>query len=140
MTEGEAMVDVRVLILAERREDVHQAAERLAAEGCEVQVAQATGAGLAALPARWPDLVLLRFEGSPRPDLLAEVRYRWSMPLLVWAGQGDRAEAVSALQAGADDYLDACLALDELVARILAHLRRARWRSPASHTAYQPAC
>ena len=134
------MAGARVLILAERREDVHQAAERLAAEGCEVQVALVTGSGLPALPAHWPNLVLLRFEASPCPELLAEVRRRWSMPLLVWAGHGDRAEAVSARQAGADDYLSACLALDELVARILAHLRRARWCPSASRAACQPAC
>lgn len=134
------MVGARVLILAERREDVHQAAERLAAEGCEVQVALVTGAGLAALPTHWPNLVLLRFEGSPCPELLAEVRCRWSMPLLVWAGHGDQAATISALQTGADDYLGSPLALDELVARILAHLRRARWCPPASRTACQPAC
>lgn len=137
MDEQKVMVWARVLILAERREAVRQAAARLAAEGYEVQVAAATAAGLAGLAAPWPDLVLLCFDGAPRAELLAEVRCHWGAPLLVWAGPGGRDQAVRALQAGADDYVDGPLALEELTARVVAHLRRAQWCGPA---AWQAAC
>lgn len=133
------IVHGRILILAERHEAVRQVAARLAAEGYEVHVAAATAAGLAGLSAPWPDLVLLRFDGALQAELLAAVRCRWSMPLIVWAGSRNRADAVDALQAGADDYVAGPLPLDELAARVVAQLRRAQWRGVA-RAAWQPAC
>lgn len=134
------MVPARVLILAEQYESVHRAAAHLAAEGYEVHIATVTADGLMRLPAPWPDLVLIRFDEAPQPDLLAAIRHRWDVPLLVWAGSCERNQAVQALQAGADDYVSGPLALAELAARAAAHLRRARWRGPAAQTAWQSAC
>jgi len=134
------MVHARVLIVTERREKIRAAAARLAAEGYEVRIMLASAGELARPSAPWPELVLLCFEGPPRADLLADVRCRWSAPLLVWAGSSSQAEAVQALQAGADDYVGGPLALDELAARVVAQLRRAQWRGPAARTAWQPAC
>ncbi len=132
------MVRARVLILAERQEEVYPAAARLVAEGYEVRVGPCTAAGLASLVPPWPDLVLFRCDGLPQVDLLLDVRSRSAAPLMVWANDGDRDEAVQALQAGADDYVDGPLTLDELAARVVAHLRRARWSGPDAHAAWQP--
>jgi two-component system cell cycle response regulator len=46
-------------------------------------------------------------------------------PSVVLVLDGDRADRVSALEAGADDVLDASADMDELAARIRAHVRRA---------------
>lgn len=134
------MVHSRVLILAERQEEVHPAVARLAAEGYEVEVGPCTLAGLANLVPPWPDLVLLRCEGLPQVDLVLELRDHSRAPLLVWTDNGDQDEAVRALKAGADDYVGGPLTLDELAARVVAHLRRARWSGSGPQAACHLIC
>jgi len=82
--------------------------------------------GLAALEAHHPDLVLLDL-GLPGMDgmaVLAAMR-RWSqVPILVLTARNGGSEAALALDGGADDFLGKPFAIDELLARIRALLRR----------------
>jgi two-component system KDP operon response regulator KdpE len=73
-----------------------------------------------------PDLVLLDF-GTERKtclDLCREMRSASDAPIFVFAAQHCERDKVSALDAGADDYMVKPLAIQELLARIRAALRR----------------
>lgn len=73
-----------------------------------------------------PDIVLLDL-GLPGMDGLAVVEAirRWSyMPVLVLTARGGSSDVASTLDAGADDFLAKPFAMDELLARIRALLRR----------------
>jgi len=59
-------------------------------------------------------------------DLVAELRSRSDIPIIVLTVRGSEDDKVRGLEAGADDYLVKPFGHRELVARIRAHLRRAR--------------
>jgi len=73
-----------------------------------------------------PDLVLLDL-GLPKLDGMEVTRRirTWSaMPILILSARGEERQKVEALDAGADDYLTKPFALEELLARVRALLRR----------------
>lgn len=102
-------------------------------------------AGLAAVPVRHPDallavvaqlrpdLVLLDIAFSSRsvPDVLAELATVGAPAVIVCGSLPDPATRAALLCAGADDCVLAPYLLDELVARVLAVLRRTQ-RSPGT--------
>ena len=54
------------------------------------------------------------------------------MPIVVLSARPDGEDKVEALDAGADDYVTKPFAMDELLARLRAAVRRARRRRPTS--------
>jgi two-component system KDP operon response regulator KdpE len=86
----------------------------------------ATGAeALAALRHHRPDLVLLDL-GLPDLDGLAlidKIRMANAVPIVILSSRGDEATKVTALDAGADDYVTKPFGAEELLARIRAALR-----------------
>jgi two-component system KDP operon response regulator KdpE len=85
-----------------------------------------TGAeALSALRHHRPDLVLLDL-GLPDIDgqaLIARIRELSPVPVVVLSSRGDEAAKVTALDAGADDYVTKPFGADELMARLRAALR-----------------
>lgn len=83
------------------------------------------------------DLVLLDL-GLPRRDglaVLAELRARADRtPVLIATARDAVAQRIAGLDAGADDYIVKPYALDELLARIRALLRRAAGRAEPAYT------
>ncbi len=76
-----------------------------------------------------PDMVLLDLD-LPDVDgieVLKRVRAQSFLPLIVISGMINQKKQVMALEAGADDFLAKPFALDELVARVRALLRRVDW-------------
>lgn len=71
--------------------------------------------------------------GMSGTDVIRALRERpqtATLPIILLTGKGDDYPLVTSLGAGADDYLTKPVLLDELVARIRAHLRRgAAWSS-----------
>ncbi|GAB3853523.1 response regulator [Nocardioides maradonensis] len=57
-------------------------------------------------------------------DVLAGLRERSDVPVLVLSGRGDSVDKVEALDAGADDYVTKPFGMDELLARLRALVRR----------------
>jgi len=76
--------------------------------------------------------------GLPKMDGLAVLR-KWraggrDFPVLILTARGAWAERVEGIDAGADDYLPKPFAIEELLARIRALVRRAAGRATASFT------
>lgn len=75
-----------------------------------------------------PELMILDL-GLPDGDgiaLIAELRKRSQMPVIVVSARDHERDKVAALDAGADDYVTKPFGADELLARIRATLRRSR--------------
>jgi two-component system response regulator MprA len=114
---------------------VREALERvLRLEGFDVELA-VDGAEamrrLSAPAAAQPDAVVLdvlmpRLDGLEVCRRLRDVRNR--TPILLLTARGDVGDRVAGLEAGADDYLAKPFALEELLARLRALLRRSGWQ------------
>ncbi|MEA3247486.1 MAG: response regulator transcription factor [Gemmatimonadota bacterium] len=89
----------------------------------------ASGAeALAVVATEPPDLVVLDL-GLPDADGAAvcrRIRETTSAPIVVLSARHQELQKVTLLNAGADDYVTKPFSLPELVARVLAQLRRAR--------------
>lgn len=75
---------------------------------------------------RQPDLVILDL-GLPDLDgmeLIEKIRSFSSVPILVLSARSESADKISALDAGADDYLSKPFSVDELLARVRVICRR----------------
>lgn len=98
----------------------------LVARGYLVDLAATGEQALELAAARRPDVVLLDL-GLPGLDGLGVIgRLRaWSqMPILVLSARGEESDKVTALDAGADDYVAKPFGMGELLARMRAVLRR----------------
>jgi two-component system response regulator MprA len=118
---------VKVLVV-EDDPAVRASLERsLAFEGYTVVTAADGVAGLAAVEHHRPDVVVLDL-GLPRLDGLEVARRLRAagddVPLLVLTARDATGDRVGGLDAGADDYLAKPFALEELLARLRALLRR----------------
>jgi two-component system response regulator MprA len=121
------MMGARVL-LAEDDRSVREALSRaLELEGHNVEAVSDGGAALDTLHARRPDVVILDWM-MPVLDGLSACRAIRAegdrVPVLILTARGDVRDRVAGLDAGADDYLPKPFALDELLARVRALLRR----------------
>ena len=78
------------------------------------------------------DLILLdiMMKGLSGLDVCRKIRSRVSCPILFLSAKDSVKDIVAGLDLGADDYLTKPFVLEELVARIQAHLRRQRRSYP----------
>ena len=100
---------------------------RLGHAGFDTLEADSGKAGLKVLHEHHPDAVVLDI-GLPDMDgwqVLQRIRDVSSVPVLILTARGLEAEKVRGLQSGADDYVTKPFGHQELVARIIALLRRA---------------
>src|ERR671938_334307 len=74
-----------------------------------------------------PDLIILdmMLPGIGGLDVCRELRTRTNAPVLLLTARDSVPDRVAGLDAGADDYLPKPFAVDELLARVRALLRRA---------------
>lgn len=98
----------------------------LAQEGIAVVAAATAAAGLRAVRAERPDLVIVDV-GLPDADgfdLVARIRSESDVPVIMLTARGDVEDRVRGLDLGADDYVAKPFHFAELLARVRAHLRR----------------
>jgi two-component system, OmpR family, KDP operon response regulator KdpE len=98
----------------------------LESEGYEVHEAPTLQRGLIEAGSRRPDLAVVDL-GLPDGDGMEFIRdlRGWSQaPVIVLSARGGEADKVTALDAGADDYLVKPFGAAELLARVRAQLRR----------------
>lgn len=97
----------------------------LASEGYQVLEAATADEGLKLTAAQAPDLVILDL-GLPGADgkgVLREIRSWTNVPVLILSVRADENEKVSALDAGANDYVTKPFGLQEFLARVRNLLR-----------------
>jgi two-component system KDP operon response regulator KdpE len=127
MSEAEERKPPVVVLLIEDEVQIRRFVRAaLESEGCAVFEAENAGRGLVEAGTRKPDLVILDL-GLPDRDGLAVIRElrAWSsQPILVLSARTDESDKVTALDAGADDYLTKPFGVPELLARVRALMRR----------------
>jgi two-component system KDP operon response regulator KdpE len=97
----------------------------LGANGYEVSEAESAAAGLAALRASPPDLLILDL-GLPDMDgqeMISAVREGSDLPIIVLSVRAQELDKVEALDRGANDYVVKPFGVAELMARVRASLR-----------------
>jgi two-component system KDP operon response regulator KdpE len=117
----------RILVVDDEPQLLRALATNLRARRYDVDVA-ATGEQALTLAARkHPDLVILDLglPGIGGTDVIRGLRGWTTVPIIVLSVRETEAEKVSALDAGADDYVTKPFGMDELLARLRAALRRA---------------
>lgn len=117
------MVDDEPMI----REVVARYLER---EGYEVDTAADGGQAARLLDARPPDLMVLdlMIPGIDGMELLAAVRKKGDLPVIILTAKGEESDRVLGLEMGADDYVAKPFSPRELAARVRSVLRRATAR------------
>ncbi|PWJ51775.1 two-component system, OmpR family, KDP operon response regulator KdpE [Quadrisphaera granulorum] len=122
----------RVLVVEDEPALARALAITLRAKRYDVDVAHTGAAALDAAATRRPDVVVLDL-GLPDLDGLDVLRALrgWSaVPVVVLSARHDSSEKVEALDAGADDYVTKPFAVDELLARLRAAVRRGEATGP----------
>ena len=99
----------------------------LTAVGHRVVSAEDAAGALAMAAAEKPDLVILDLGLPDRSglDVIAELRTRSAVPIIVLSARDDERSKVEALDLGADDYISKPFGIAELMARQRAALRHA---------------
>jgi DNA-binding response OmpR family regulator len=99
----------------------------LSSEGYEVAVANDGMAGLALARESTPDLIILDWmlPGISGVEICRRLRATGnSIPIILLTAKDEVSDRVTGLDAGADDYVVKPFSIEELLARIRAHLRR----------------
>lgn len=117
----------RILVVDDERQILRALKISLEARDYDVLVANSGEAALSSAATAEPDLVVLDL-GLPDIDGLdvaRRIRAFSKVPIIVLTVEDALASKVAALDAGADDYVTKPFAMDELLARMRAALRRA---------------
>lgn len=118
---------MRILLVEDNAELSRLLSSGLSSDGFEIDAVLSAGDAQAAMHAVRYSAVILDL-GLPDADglsILKELRAHGdSIPVLVLTARGDLRDRVTGLREGADDYLVKPFAIEELVARIEAILRR----------------
>ena len=120
------LVAARILIVDDEPNIIGAVAPLLRARGYDVASAMSGLAALEAIDRDQPDLMVLDLS---LPDIdgvevCRRVRQTSNLPILVLSARAEERDKVSALDAGADDYVTKPFGAEELLARIRATLRR----------------
>jgi len=116
----------RVLVVDDDRPLARALAINLRAHGYQVTLAHDGRSALAEVLRTHPAVVVLDL-GLPDLDgleVLTDIRCSSVVPVIVLSARSTSAEKVEALDAGADDYVTKPFAVNELLARIRASVRR----------------
>jgi two-component system, OmpR family, KDP operon response regulator KdpE len=121
------MSAARILAVDDEPEILRALETILRGAGYEIETAASGNEALARATLRPPDAVLLDLVLPDRSgiEVCRELRTWTQIPILLLSVVGDEGEKVEALDAGADDYVTKPFAVNELVARLRAALRRA---------------
>ena len=121
----------RILVVDDERQILRALDTTLRGAGYEVDTAETGEAALTQAAIQPPDALVLDLvlPGKSGTEVARELRQWTDLPILVLSAVGDEREKVSALDAGADDYVTKPFGIDELLARLRALLRRAGERT-----------
>ena len=123
----------RILIVDDEPKIRRALKSSLVLQGFEVGDARSGEEALEELRSERYDLVLLdiNMPGENGVGVCRAIRSSSEIPIVMLTVRGTEKDKVQSLEAGADDYVTKPFGMEELVARIRAHLRR----SPAPNSA-----
>ena len=100
----------------------------LSSHGYDIRVANDGETALEIMKDWSPDLVVtdLAMPNMDGLELCRRLRAKTQIPIIVLSVRGEERTKVQALDAGADDYVTKPFGIEELLARVRAHLRRAQ--------------
>ena len=136
---GETPAERARILLADDNADMRDYVQRLLASRYDVETVVDGEEALAAIARQQPDLVLSDIM-MPRLDglqLLGRLRKNQStstIPVILLSARAGEESRVEGMHAGADDYLIKPFSGRELLARIEAHVKMARYRRDAMET------
>jgi len=124
----------RILVIDDESQITRVLRAALSAQGYDVRTANDPEEGLRLFRDWPPDLVItdLMMPGMSGVDVCRIIRSRAVTPVLVLSVREHERSKVEALDAGADDYVTKPFSIQELLARVRAHLRRAPERTTAA--------
>ena len=127
------MKALNILVVEDEASLIRVLEPTLAATGATVQVARTGSRGLELLAADLFDVVLcdLGLPDMAGEDLIRTIRRDTDVPIIVLSARGAENDRITALDAGADDFVPKPFLAGELLARIRAAVRR---RSPNPQT------
>jgi two-component system, OmpR family, KDP operon response regulator KdpE len=121
----------RILVIDDESQITRVLRAALSAQGYDVRTANDPDEGLRLFRDWPPDLVItdLMMPGKSGVEVCRQIRSRSVTPVLVLSVREHERSKVEALDAGADDYVTKPFSIQELLARVRAHLRRAPERT-----------
>ena len=124
----------RILILDDEPQITRVLRAALSAQGYDVRTANDPEEGLQLYRDWTPDLIItdLMMPGMSGVEVTRAIRVRAATPILILSVRDHERSKVEALDAGADDYVTKPFGIQELLARVRAHLRRAPERTTAA--------
>ncbi len=124
----------RILVIDDEMQITRVLRAALSAQGYDVRTANDPDEGLRLFRDWPPDLVItdLMMPGKDGVEVCRSIRSHSVTPVLVLSVREHERSKVEALDAGADDYVTKPFSIQELLARVRAHLRRAPERTTAA--------
>jgi two-component system, OmpR family, KDP operon response regulator KdpE len=124
----------RILVIDDEAQITRVLRAALSAQGYDVRTANDPEEGLRLFRDWPPDLVItdLMMPTMSGVEVCRLIRTQGSTPVLVLSVREHERSKVEALDAGADDYVTKPFSIQELLARVRAHLRRAPERTTAA--------
>jgi two-component system KDP operon response regulator KdpE len=121
----------RILVLDDEPQITRVLRAALTAQAFDVRIANDPEEGLLLFRDWHPDLVItdLMMPGMSGVEVCRAIRAGSGVPILVLSVRDHERSKVEALDAGADDYVTKPFSIQELLARVRAHLRRAPERT-----------
>src|ERR1700679_584676 len=126
----------RILVIDDESQITRVLRAALSAQGYDVRTANEPEEGLRVFRDWAPDLVItdLMMPTMSGVEVCRSIRSRGTTPVLVLSVREHERSKVEALDAGADDYVTKPFSIQELLARVRAHLRRAPERTETAIT------
>jgi two-component system KDP operon response regulator KdpE len=124
----------RILVIDDEPQITRVLRASLSAQSFDVRTANDPEEGLRIFREWPPDLVItdLMMPGMSGVEVCRAIRARGPTPIVVLSVRDHERSKVEALDAGADDYVTKPFGIQEVLARVRAHLRRAPERETAA--------
>ena len=121
----------RILIIDDEAQITRVLRTALSAQAYDVRIANDPEEALLIFEDWSPDLIVtdLMMPGMSGIEVCKAIRKKASTPIIVLSVRDQERSKIEALDAGADDYVTKPFSIQELLARVRAHLRRAPERS-----------
>lgn len=116
----------KIFVIEDEKEMARGLKDILEFEGYEVETAETGRAGLQALGRETPDCIILdlMLPDMNGYEVCEQIRKKLNTPILMLTAKAQDHDKILGLKVGADDYLTKPFSVGELLARVMALLRR----------------